>query len=255
MILLNCLIIISCDGNNLTSGDQKDNYPLVIYPLDNTTLEDLKQICDSLSQDKYDLNINQYGYCDYSGLYHRGISTIKSVDSAITLAKESILKFSQFTKVTDSNQLVVEHISSPDDGTPIIKDWIIRFDNQKEKQITVANTEIDVLITDDIIQIKGHHYENLHSAENHISRETAIESATGSQLVYSGYTGIDTMIVEQEMLVNLSLVLYPVQNDSTISIYTCWRMPVYWGSERPAFYIYWDAIRDVMLNYKPLIIG
>ncbi len=104
----------------------------------------------------YKADLDRYGLIGWSGLLSRGSSSIEDRKVAISDAKSSLKQFERFTNVTDTSSLILKEATNKHD-TDLFNDWIVIFCNQVYQGIEVMNTEIMVLIKDNLKQIQGHH--------------------------------------------------------------------------------------------------
>lgn len=263
LLLLPLLIFVNCEL--FDDSDDQDNlnigYPTILTPLSETELNELELKLDSLSNSQYKVVLDEYGLIGSAGTLSRGSSSIINADVAISEAKEAITKFTEFINVTDTSQLIISEATNQH-GTDLFHDWIVSFKNQSYDNIEVLNTEIMVLITDNIVQITGHHYTDIVIPDDDlVSLEDAEESVIGLELTYYGLADIDTFIVDENSLhvdnanEATTMKILPFEKDDNIEMRVCWRVPIFRGGIYPEFYVFVDILSGEMITYQTLFIG
>jgi len=261
-VILSLLLFVSCELFE-DSTDQKNSnieYPTIIYPLSETEICKLQLELYSLLNSEYLAALDEYGFIRSNWKINRGSSSISDENIAISQAKATINTFSQFTNITDTSILIVKEATNQS-GTPFFSDWIISFENQSYDNIEVLSTEIMIIITDNIIQIIGHHYPDIVIPDHDlISLEDAEESVIGLELTYYGYADIDTFVVDENSIhvdnasEETTMKILPFEVDENIELRVCWRIPIFMGSIYPDFYIFIDTVSGDMITYKTLFI-
>lgn len=263
LFMLPLLVFINCELFDDTDAQEKSNidYPTTLTPLSGTELNELELKLDSLSNSQYKVALDEYGFIGSAGTLNRGSSSISNADIAIVEAKDAIARFTEFINVTDTSQLIISEATNQH-GTDLFNDWIVSFQNQSYDNIEVLNTGIMVLITDNIIQITGHHYTDIVIPEDDlVSLEDAEESVIGLELTYYGWADIDTFVVDENALhvdnanEEATIKIFPFDNDDNIELRVCWRIPIFWGSLYPGFYIFVDILSKEMITYQTLFIS
>jgi len=263
LFMLPLLFFISCElfEDSDEDGNSNIDYPTTLTQLSETELNELQLELDSLLNSQYKAKLDENGFICSAGLLSRGSSSISDANNAIKKPKSAILKFSQFTNVTDTSLLIVTEATNQH-GTNLFNDWIVSFQNQLYDNIEVLNTEMMVLITDNIVQIAGHHYSDIVIPENNlVSLEEAEESLIGLELTYYGYADIDTVVVTENSLhidnanEEATIIILPFENDNNLEMRVCWRIPIFgFGSIYPDFYIFVDILNEEMITYQTLFI-
>ena len=262
LLLLPFLVFVNCEL--FDDSDNQDNlnidYPSILTPLAETELIELELKLDSLSNSQYKASLDEYGLIGTAGILSRGSSSIISTDVAISEAKTAIARFTEFINVTDTSQLIISKATNQH-SNDLFHDWIVSFQNQSYDNIEVLNTEIMVLITDNIVQILGHHYTDIVIPNDDMfSLEDAEKSVIGLELTYYGYADIDTFIVDENSIhINnaseeTTMKILPFERDDNIEMRVCWRIPIFGGSIYPEFYIFIDTASGDMITYKTLFI-
>lgn len=262
ILLLSILIFPYCSLFEIEEESDNKNieYPTTYYPFTDNELNELQQDLDSLLNDEYKASLDKYGLINWSGFLSRGKSSINDVNEAILIAKTVTLKFSQFTNVMDTSLLVVNE-KTYHRTTDLFTDWVVIFKNQTYEDIEVLNTYILVLITDNIIQILGHHYKDiLVPDEDRKSLNTIEKSLLGIEIEYQfDYSEKDTLIVsEQDIHVEgavetASIKILPFEQNDRLEMRVCWRVPIYfYGSIYPFWYVFVDILSGEIITYQAL---
>lgn len=263
IFILPLLIVVSC--KILETSGESDNsnigYPATLYPLTETELNELQTELDSLASSQYKASLDKYGLIGPAGLLSRGSSSINDVNSAVSKSKIAIVTFSKFTNTSDTSLLSVNKATNIH-GTDLFSDWIVSFKNQTYNDMEVLNSAIIVLVTDDVVQIAGHHYREIFvPVENRITLEDAEKSIIGMELTYYGYADLDTFIVTEDALhidgaiENTSIKIIPYEQIDSLEIHICWRVPIYaFGSKYPAWYVFVDIISSKVITYWTLFV-
>ncbi|MBL7067077.1 MAG: hypothetical protein ISS29_04385 [Candidatus Marinimicrobia bacterium] len=262
LFMLLLLFFIRCEL--FESSEEHDNanidYPIILYPLSESELNELQLELDSLLNSHYKATLDEYGFIGPSGLLSRGSSSINDVNYAVSKAKSAVVAFSQFTNVSDTSKLIVSEATNQH-GTNLFNDWIVSFQNQAHDTIEVLKTNIMVLITDNIVQVDGHHYGDIVVPENNlISSEEAEESVIGAELIYYGYAEVDTFIVTEDAIhidnakEETSIKILPYEQGDSLEMRVCWRVPIFGGSIYPDFYVFVDILSGEVITYWTLFI-
>ncbi len=263
IFILPLLIMLSC--KILETSGEPDNsnigYPTTLYPLTEIELNELQTELDRLSGSQYKVSLDKYGLIDRAGLLSRGSSSINDINSAVSKSKIAVVTFSKFTNVSDTSLLSVDEATNIH-GTNLFNDWIVSFKNQTYNDIEVLKSAIMVLVTDNVVQIEGHHYREIFvPVENRITSKDAEKSIIGMELTYYGYADLDTFMVTEDALhidgaiENTSVKILPYEQIDSLEIHVCWRVPIYaFGSKYPAWYVFVDIISSKVITYWTLIV-
>jgi len=118
-----------------------------------------------------------------------------------------------------------------------------------------------IIITDNRIQIIGHHYTDIFVPKyDLVSLYEAEESVIGLELTYFGFADMDTFIVDENSLYvdnaneEAAIKILPFEANDSIEMRVCWRIPIFSGSIYPDFYIFVDILSGEMITYQTLFI-
>jgi len=263
LLILPLLFIVSCEL--FETSDEHDNsnidYPTILYHLTESELNELQSGLDSLLDSKYKAKLDKYGLIGPAGLLSRGSSSITDMNSAISKAKSAVTVFTKFTNVSDTSMLIVSEATNHH-GCDLFNDWIVLFKNQVYDDIEVLNTDIMVLITDNIVQIDGHHYSEIVIPEkNLISSEDAEESVIGAELLYYGWADLDTFFVIEDVIhvdnasEEASIKIITFEQSDSLELRVCWRIPIFgFGGIYPNFYVFVDILSGEIITYWALFV-
>lgn len=264
IFILPLITILSCRILD-TSGESNNSnigYPTTLYPLTETELNKLQTELNSLAGSQYKASLDTYGLIGPAGLLNRGTSSITDINSAVSKAKNAVVIFSKFTNVSDTSLLSVDEATNIH-GTDLFNDWIVSFKNQTYNDMEVLNSTIMVLVTDDIVQIAGHHYcEIFVPEENRITSQDAEKSIIGMELTYYGFADVDTFIVTEDALningaiENTTIKILPYEKNDSLEMHVCWRVPIFaFGSKYPDWYVFVDIISSKVITYWTLFVS
>ena len=244
----------------VTWDDLPPGYPAILFPLSESELNELQQELNLLLNDEYKANLDKYGLISWTGGLSRGKSSISDVNEAIKIAKSVAVEFGKFTNVMDTSLLVVDE-KTYHRTTDLLTDWAVIFQNQTYEDIEVLNTYILVLITDDIIQILGHHYKDIFIPDENWKNIYTIEKLLiGMEIVYQfDYSEKDTFIVtEQDLHVEgateeASIKILPYERNGRFEMRVCWRVPIFfYGGIYPLWYVFVDVYSGEIITCKEL---
>jgi hypothetical protein len=263
IFILPLIIIISCKILD-TSGEYDNSnigYPTTLYPLTETELNKLQTELNSLAGSQYKASLDKYGLIGTAGLLSRGSSSITDINAAVSKSKNAVVIFSKFTNVSDTSLLSVVEATNIH-GTDLFNDWIVSFKNQTYNDMEVLKSTIIVLVTDDVVQITGHHYREIFiPVENRITSRDAEKSIIGMELIYYGKADPDTFIVTEDALningaiENTTIKILPYEKNDSLEIHVCWRVPIFaFGSKYPDWYVFVDIISGKAITYWTLFI-
>jgi len=262
LVILSLLLFVCCELFEDSTNQKNSNlkYPTIIYPLSETEHNKLQTELYSLLNYEYIAMLDEYGFTRFDGPLNRGSSSISDKNIAISQAKSAIFTFSQFTNIIDTSILIVKEATNQR-GSPFFSDWIVSFENQSYDNIEVLSTEIMIIITDNIIQIIGHHYPDIVIPNDDlVSLDDAEESVIGLELPYYGYAEIDTFVVDENSVhvsnasEETTMKILPFEVNENIELRVCWRIPIFMGSIYPEFYIFIDTVSGNMITYQTLFI-
>ena len=234
------------DGNN--NGDVQIDYPSSMMPLSEAALQALRAEFNDLKGDGVSAELDEYGLVDFAGNLVRGDSDIADADTAVSKATEMLVKLGKFTNVDDSTFLEIKEATN-EHGTGMFNDWVITFENQIYDGLEVLNTEVMVLVGDEVRQISGHHYANITVPETDaIGAEEAGQLLIGHEIVYVCWTP-GTFIVSESSINfhRIEKVIYPLHLEDSIEFRVAWKIPVGANSSIPDWYVYMDVMLGEIL--------
>lgn len=239
----------SCTGNSPTGPviDPESAYPTSLHTLDQSTLDSLESKLDSVLGTEYRGTLDEYGLMGYLGLFLRDSSTTDDTDMAVSLAKSAVVRLSEFTNVDDPGALVVREISH---GAG--RDWLITFENQVYNGREVRDTEIYALVTDEYIQVKGHHYKGIYLPPVKFSTDEQIAGVLVGKVISYFCWGPAQFTVSGEMInySGMEPVIYPLVNGDSLELRVAWRIPLMDGG----WYFYLDVFEGELIAIEQLFI-
>src|ERR1035437_8303760 len=127
-IVLGMTIILAINSCNTSSepipSRSKLEYPTVLIPIGRTKADSIQH---SIQINDFASYIDEYGLFSFSGLLKRGTSNITDEKVAIRLSKESLLKYSKYSNVSDTSKLELKEATKYNSTSPNLSDWIITF--------------------------------------------------------------------------------------------------------------------------------
>jgi hypothetical protein len=248
-------LISSCNNNIQPIPYPPDQeYPSVLLPISPARVDSIQNaIC---SNDFYSY-IDEYGLFSFSRTLNRGYSNITDKNIAIRLAKEALLKYSNYSNVNDTTQLelgeVIHYNSSPFHFT----DWIISFKNQKYQGIEVLNTGIMVIVKDQVSQIIGHHFKDISLPSRGIKpKEESVELLIGTKLDAMCWTRIEITITPEMVLRNkIAENILWRKVDNNIEFRVTWYIPLTDSNDDNISWNVWlDILSGEILLYNSTVI-
>ncbi|MDI6765815.1 MAG: hypothetical protein QME52_03215 [Bacteroidota bacterium] len=220
---------------------RRDNlkYPTVLHPLPEYELRKLRAEFDSLNDTKIQAELNQYGFIGDRGLLNRGTSTITDTNIVVSKAKSAVWKFKKFTNVIDTNLLIVNQVTR---STDRFTDWFVHL-KQLNKGLVIDDTEIFVLIHQEVVQIMGHTYKNVFiPVHDLITKERIIKSLLGYEFEYYCEDKYELIISLDNVISDkVSMVIFPQETDNAIELRVVWKIPIGYG-----LYPRWNFYVDVL---------
>ena len=248
---LNCIF----DPQNNTNNDKTSHtYPTTIYPLSNEELSTLRAEFDSL-KGNIKAYLNNYGFIDYAGSLSRGSSNIQDARLAIQKSKSTLLQLSKFTNVSDSSQLVIKETTNQH-GTSLFNDWIVIFENQKFQGLEIMDTEIMVLLGDEVKQISGHHYQEIHiPAKDEIDNNSIKDILIGYQIHFICWAETTFEITEESIFIDqIEKVIYPIKNADSIEFRVAWKVVIGKSPNHPDWNAFVDVISGEIIDMQQLFV-
>jgi hypothetical protein len=230
------------------------NYPQMINPLSSEELKSLYNEFKTLNNGTICNSLDEYGFvesrvCQGDQIVRKEIT---NKDAIIEIAKDTLIRNSKFTGVTDKSQLVVDKIDelpgcvlcngSQGDMKPI--QLRIIFKNQVYNNLEVEDTRITVFgDVEKIYRIDEHWYPTINLPEAVLSEEEAKDKLIGKELTYGDIAGNpDSYIILKEDLNGAAeKIILPRLSQNNIELRLAWKIPI--GDNNQVFwYGYVDAI-------------
>ena len=256
------IVIIVSDGSesdsssfilNIVQSPSTQSYPTILYPLTESELATVQSTFESLNNTQIRASLDKYGLLDWSGLLNRGQSTIQNVNVAVSMAKSSLLKFNEFSNITDTVLLVVKRATN-EHGSNLFSDWAIEFENQLYRDLIVEKTGIFILVHDDVRQIHGHHYTDIFiPTEEIIDKEIVTSLIDGYIIEYDCWTPQE-YIIESDDIVNADIetVIYPLELNESLEFRVTYKIPIV--NPQPQWYIFIDVVTGEIIEIRQLFI-
>lgn len=262
----NCGILDS-DLNDDCAAPQ--DYPSKRCLLPPGDLQILQQAYTTLNDGQlYATQLDSFGDITRDGMVWRGLAEdiCPSEETLmIARAKEAVLKFSDFTYVSDTILLEVGFSdgfwsdSGQCEGQPdlVYRGWSIHFNNQVYKQLEVLNTSIQVgLHSEGVYWIEGHWYPEITIPDcDSVSCNKAKEMIVGTEITWYGYGGDPNVFTVEEISITDSeeKVVLPFRTSDCIELRVAWRLGIdYLSGDRPSWYIYVDTITGEIIWIEQL---
>lgn len=242
-------LVLQCErfeNNDSTNGD----YPTTIQPLSAAKLTELTSEFNALNDKRVCTPLNEFGFIKYKLTYclTRKIQRIEIKDEAskIRLAKETLLKNTKFSGITDTSALVVKR-STPlrgcikcdgSDGDTVPIAWRIEFENQVYKNIEVKETRIVAFLdTNGVYMMGGNWYPDIFIPDKDIfSVEASKKNLIGTEITWYGWGGKNVFVVESDSFSsNVRKVIIPFKNNNAIELRLTWKF--YVGGSSWAIYV------------------
>ncbi|MFZ1290583.1 MAG: hypothetical protein WAR79_10860 [Melioribacteraceae bacterium] len=238
------LFVISCSSN--TEPQQtKIEYPTILFPIGRVKADSIQ---NSIRTNEFFSFIDDYGLFSNSGSLNRGSSNITNKNVAIKFAKESLLKYSKYSNINDTSKLKLEESSNNNPYT----DWVISFGNQQYDGLEVLNTNIYVIVHDQVKQIIGHHFKEISiPTKNLFPKESLEEKIVGQKLETSGKTNMEVTITSEMIFkdkIDKSIIWS--EFNSSIELRVVWNIPIGYTYDIVRWNVYVDILSGEMLSYK-----
>ena len=224
IIISSLLIFLSCNDSEVNPFDS-NQYPTTLQRLNENDQESIQERLNRKLGSKYKALLNQFGILNDNLLYNEGTSSILDQDSVITIAKETVLYLSEFNNVTDTSDLKIKSV------VHYKSSWLIIFDNQFYQGLEILDTDIQVLITDSILEISGHHFSEVFipHIRNFIKKDV-ITNIWNEKIEYSCRGGGGTVVVNDESIMydEIKTVIFPfISSDyNSLALHVVWKIPI-----------------------------
>ena len=230
----------------------KSEYPSLLVPIGRAKADSIQIAINTNGFFSY---IDEYGLFSFSGTLSRGNSNITDKNIAVRLAKETVLKYSKYSNVSDTTQLEIDQ--STHSSAPNFTDWVITFKNQKYKGIEVLGTRIIVIVKNQVSQICGHHFKEIAlPASGIIPQVKLVDLLVGKKLETMCWTKIEVTLTP-EMIINNKIAQNIIWHevDKGIEFRVAWNVPI---STSNNDIVSWIVIVDILsgeiLSYNPTFI-
>ena len=228
--------------------DEKNNeYPTLLFPLSSIELEQLRSECP--------FEIDNYGLISYTGTLSRGQSNITNAESAVNLAKKTIVQYSKFTNVFNESSLLLKE-ANHNPGPLSFTDWTVLFKNQIYNDLEVINTKILAIVHDEVASLKGHHFNNIFiPKENLIPIERVKEILIGQKYEYECWGPKELEITAESISNDISQNIIWRKIENHIEFRVIWSVPIFeYDSQFANWYVYVDVLSGEILAFIPTFI-
>lgn len=245
---------VGCDL--LGNGDEA-TYPATLRPLSQGELRERISQYHEANDHEICSTLNRFGLTIADGCFAPDEVPEDSLsrEEAVTIAKRTLTRNERYTNVGSVDQLRVENmsdISHPDE--PGGKEWKVSFKDQVYEGKTVHDTGIFVWLTaDGVYRIGGHWYQDIVFPDDPISRSEALDAALGYEIVYSDWTGRDTITVSEDNRPppdEVEMSILPHEVDDTVELRVVWQFTV----ADSFFRLYVDGVEGEVLDHQQLVI-
>ena len=218
------MLLNTCDSSTEPVPSQII-YPTVLTPIGRAKADSIQ---NSIRTNEFFSYIDEYGLFSFSGTLSRGNSNITDKDAAVKLAKDALLKYSAYSNVTDTSKLELKEATNVDPSPLNHTGWVVIFKNQKYNGIEVLNTEIIVLVNDQVRQICGHHFKEISIPDSGtVPKDKLEEILVGKKFEIMCWTKIEITITSGMILKNkiAQNVIWSEVNDC-IELRVAWYVPI-----------------------------
>ncbi len=230
LVLFILVGLVSCkDDSPTTSADNSSGYPTTIAKSNESEANAEFNFFESSLGTSIRGKVDTFGFVGHLGLLSRGRSSISDAAQAIMVAKLALLAVSSRTCVFDPSLIEVKSAHRYDSGPLSFSDWEIQFKSQTYKGLEVWNSEILVLVADDLIQLDGHWYKDvIIPADNTISKEQAKTALVGSVIQYYARGGPEVFTVVDSIihLDSIKQSIYPLIKSDCLELRVVWKVPI-----------------------------
>jgi len=258
-ILVSLLTFTSCkkDSNPSSPSNVNASYPTVLKKLSATELAAKQNELTQFLGIKYTATLDSFGLLGHLSGFQRGLSNITTADQAISIAKNTLLHFKDFTNVSDTSLLTVYEATNYNPSPTNHSDWVVIFNNQSYKNLEVWRTEILVLISDNLISMDWHHYKDIFiPTEKLISKEGSKALLVGKEISYYCKIPSKFTITEASIYIDsLSLSVFPLTKKDEVELRVTWKVPIYKSlSKEPSWYYFIDVLSGEIVGTEELFI-
>ncbi|MCK9426033.1 MAG: T9SS type A sorting domain-containing protein [Ignavibacteriaceae bacterium] len=233
------------------------SYPTILRKLDETEMTIRQNELTQMLGTKYIATLDSFGLIGHLGMLSRGRSSITTADQAISVAKNALLHFKDFTNVADTSLLTVHEATNYNPFPTNNSDWTVDFDNQSYNNLEVWRTNILLLINDVKISMDWHHYKDIFIPKvDLISKERAKRELVGKEISYYCWGPTKFTMTEESINIDsLSLSIYPLSKNDVIEFRAVWKVPIYESSSQfPSWYYFIDVLTGEIVGTEQLFI-
>jgi hypothetical protein len=204
---------------------------------------------------QYTARLDQFGLLDHLGTLSRGKSSITIPDQAVSVVKFALQQLSSFTNISDTSTLVLESATNYT-GSPSFTDWVIIFKNQIYKGIEVWDTRIITLVSDNLVSLDWHHYNDVFVPRDDIvSRERAQKAIVGNVIsFYCWSPGRFTITNSSIMTAGMVYNIVPLVKNDSLEFHLAWRIPISPAGGSPYWYYFVDVLTGEVILVRQLFI-
>ncbi len=228
-------------------------YPTTLRKLNQSELDARQNQLSLKLGAQYTATLDQFGLLGHLGLLSRGKSSITISDQAVSVVKSALQQLSRFTNISDTSTLSVESATNHS-GVPEFTDWVIIFKNQTYKGVEVWDTRILTLVSDDLVSLDWHHYNDVFVPRDDIvSRERAKKSIVGKVISYSCWTpGRFTITDSSIVTAGIVCTIVPLVKNDSLEFHLTWRIPISPAGGSPYWYYFLDALTGETILVRQL---
>lgn len=255
-LIFRLLFLIAIVGTKCTVNESADcttanNYPAIIASLSSSEMQTLQESFNSFNQsqlcshefDSYGV-IEPASICGLAGIIPQGTEALM-----IARAKKVLVKFGEFTNVHDTSMLFVDYHGGIGINT---ERMLVKFENQIYQGLEVMDTDINVWVYANGARMMygGWQKEIVIPDCETITEEDARDAAVGTEIIYWGLGGPDTVVVSEGILHDDAIkVIVPIIEDESKELRLAWRLGVGMG-----WYLYVDVFSGDVLRIDQLFV-
>jgi hypothetical protein len=250
LLLLGIVVLLSsCDKRSPTKPDSSTEYPTIVVPLSPDSLDSAREEF-ALANPKICSSLNEYGFTD-GPLCWEGSAGVaphrddETVNALVEMTRDTVLRNSKFTGVTQRSLLEVSHIFG---GSLAI---LVQFKPQYCEGLPILGSEIEARVDSvGVISIRGYHYREIHIPSRRLNAEEARRAVVGMRLKWSYKDGGFHRVEYDDLCRELCEVVFPFESDGKRELRSAWGVPV--GCEQLRWTVYIDSVSgDALRVYGP----
>jgi hypothetical protein len=259
LIFLTFIIpLFSCEKSSYLA-ENVSNYPTTIKKVEVDRLSSLRT---NFAQKNIYLrtSLNEYGFCgfgeDLTTPPDPPVDTTVSKSEAIEIAREFIIKNSQFTGVKDLNDLEFKKVGEMHGFWDGNKGWHLLTASQRIDTIDVLSTSILINIRGrKVYYCVGNWFPEIYIPKKFNCNQTeARRLLINKTVTHYGWGGPNNVVITAESLQRstTSLVVVPIEGKGQIELRLAWGINI----PQPVYYIiYVDVINGEIIGQSPTIIS